>query len=121
METPRYITFGLCVVTLRSELFQLGRLTSGRRTDGLPLTAAFDPLLPAVGGRYRATQSVIGLLTLGLLVIVLGEAICCTKFARLRRRGHAAGRLSVAVTVDPPVDQTEIPHAIGQRHPRLLT
>ena len=33
METPRYITFGLSVVTLRSELFQLGRLISGRLAE----------------------------------------------------------------------------------------
>ena len=45
------------------------------------------------------------ILTRGLLVILLGEAIYCTEFARLHRRGQLTGRLSVDVTADPPVDQ----------------
>jgi hypothetical protein len=51
-------------------------------------------------------------------MIVLGEAIYPTEFARLRRRAQPTGRLSVDVAVDPPVDQPEIPHAIVQRQPR---
>jgi len=54
-------------------------------------------------------------------VIVLGEVIYRTEFARLGRRGRLTGRLSVDVAVDPPVDQSEIPHAIVQRPPWLPT
>jgi hypothetical protein len=75
------------------------------------------------GGERQAwaTQSGIGRLTRGLLVVVLGEAIYPAEFARLRRGGHPTGRLSVYVAVDPPVDQPGIPHAIVQRQPQLPT
>ena len=48
-------------------------------------------------------------------MIVLGEAIYRTEFARLRRRRQLTSRLSVDVAVAPQVDQREIPHAIVQR------
>ena len=68
-----------------------------------------------------ATQLGIGPLTRGLLVIALSEAIYSAELARLRRRGHPTGRLSVDVAVDPPVDQPEIRHAIVKHQPRLPT
>jgi hypothetical protein len=37
-------------------------------------------------------------------VIVGTEAFSCTEITALSRRGHAAGRLSVNVDVNPPVD-----------------
>src|SRR5450631_772553 len=43
-----------------------------------------------------------------LLVIACAEAFPSTEFSNLSRRGHAAGRLSVDVAVDPPVDQTPV-------------
>ena len=49
-----------------------------------------------------------GILRQILLVIVCAEAFSSTEFSNLSRRGHAAGRLSVDVAVDPPVDQTSV-------------
>src|SRR5450631_2986523 len=43
-----------------------------------------------------------------LLVIVGAEAFSFTEITRLSRRGHAAGRHSVDVDVDPAVDQTSV-------------
>ena len=67
-------------------------------------THPFDPLLPAVSGRYRATQSGIGLLTLGLLVIVRPEAGNPTESPSIHQRWFTTGRLPVDVDVDPAVD-----------------
>ena len=39
-----------------------------------------------------------------LLVIVGAGALSCTEITELSRRGHAVGRLSVDVDVDPQVD-----------------
>jgi hypothetical protein len=50
-------------------------------------------------------QRPLRFLTRGLLVIVGAEAISCTEIAALSRRGHAAGRVSVDVAVDLPVDR----------------
>src|ERR1700684_1881772 len=43
-----------------------------------------------------------------LLVVVGPEAFSFTEITRLSRRGHAAGRHSVDVDVDPAVDQTSV-------------
>ena len=43
-----------------------------------------------------------------LLVIVGAEVSFCTEIAQLCRRGHATGRLSVDVAVEPPVDQISV-------------
>src|ERR1017187_5993456 len=43
-----------------------------------------------------------------LLVVVGAEMFSCTEIPELSRRGHTAGRLSVDVEVDPPVDQTSV-------------
>jgi hypothetical protein len=40
-----------------------------------------------------------------LLVAAGAEAFSCTEITELSCRGHAAGRLSVDVVVDPAVDQ----------------
>lgn len=47
----------------------------------------------------------IGILREVLLVLVGAEAIYPMENARLRPRGHVAGRLSVDFDVEPPVDQ----------------
>ena len=49
-------------------------------------------------------QRPLRFLTRGLLVIVGAEAFCSSEITELIRRGHAAGRLSLHATVDPPVD-----------------
>ena len=54
-------------------------------------------------------------------MIVLSEAIYRMEIARLPRRGHSTGKLSVDVAVDPLVDQPGIPHAIVQGQPPLPT
>ena len=43
-----------------------------------------------------------------LLVIVGAEAFFSTEITELSRRGHAAGRLSVDVDVEPPVDHDAV-------------
>jgi hypothetical protein len=43
-----------------------------------------------------------------LLVIVGAEAFSSTEITVLIRRGHAAGRLSVDVDVDPAVDHNAV-------------
>src|ERR1039457_80517 len=43
-----------------------------------------------------------------LLVVVGAEVSFCTEIAQLCRRGHATGRLSVDVAVEPPVDQISV-------------
>jgi len=43
-----------------------------------------------------------------LLVIVGAEALSSTEITGLTRRGHAAGRLSVDVDVDPAVDHNAV-------------
>ena len=45
-----------------------------------------------------------GILREVLLVIVGAEALSRTEITELSRHGHAAGRLSVDVAVDPPVE-----------------
>jgi hypothetical protein len=54
-----------------------------------------DPEPPVVSGRYRATQSGIGRLTRGLLVIVGAKAEFTTETSELSNRGRTTGRLSV--------------------------
>src|SRR5260370_1147446 len=93
-----------------------------------------DPLLPAASGRYRGTQSGIGLLTLGLLVIIRGEATYCKEFTRLHRRG-AVGHVmepevsltllicqelgvdALAIVPDP---QSKLPLIVAQLHLNLV-
>jgi hypothetical protein len=50
----------------------------------------------------------IGILREVLLVIVGAEAFSFMDITRLSRRGHAAGRHSVDVDVDPAVDQSSV-------------
>jgi hypothetical protein len=44
----------------------------------------------------------------GLLVIVGAEAFSSAEITELSSRGHAVGRLSVDVDVEPLVDQTSV-------------
>ncbi len=71
-------------------------------------SSGVDPKAPVVNGRYRATESSIGLLSRGLLVIIGAEAIFRKEIAQLCRRGHVVGRLLVDVDVDPPVDHDAV-------------
>jgi len=61
-----------------------------------------DPHPPVASGGHRSTQS--RRRTGGLLVIVGAEAFSYTEISDLSPRGHASGRFSVDLDVDPPVD-----------------
>ncbi len=76
----------------------------------------------SLGARRQSVCLVaLAVLTRGFLVIVGAEGFSSTEITELSDRGHATGRLSVDVAVDPPVDQPQILHAIVQRQPRLPT